>query len=114
MGWKNWDINLTLLEYQGKWYQTSDDMRQGYTVMQYFNVVIEVTGNEFNVIKDRYNGQTSNQNPFADLFRVQLFTLGKTLYDLPKFTKSPSGRGELKYKDNGDLYEEQFEVRNDL
>ena len=107
MGWQNWNVEMTLLCYRDKWYRTTDDMQQGRSVLQVFDVVIEVTGNEFTVTKDRYSGKTGTHHPYSDLFRVQLFTQGKTLYDLPEFTKSPSinGYSVIGYKDNGDLFE---------
>ena len=98
---------MTLICYQGDWFRTTDDLMQGRTVMQHFDIVIEVTGDEFNVVKDRYRGQVGRKHPATDLFRVQMFALGKTLYDLPEFHKSANygGGSELGFKDNGDLFE---------
>ena len=107
MGWKNWNVDVTLLCYRGEWFHTTDDMDQGRSILSYFDVIIEVTDNEFTVIKDRYYGNTGKNHPTADLFRVQLFALGKTFYDLPEFRKSASitGYTVLGYNDNGELFE---------
>ena len=107
MGWKNWNVDVTLLCYRGKWFHTTDDMCQGRSVREQFDVIIEVTGDEFKVIKDRWSGQAGINHPNGDLFRMQLFVTGKTFYDLPEFTKSPSinGWSELGFDDGGNLFE---------
>ena len=98
---------MTLLCYHGSWFHTTDDMSQGRRISQLFDVIIEVTNNEFNVIKDRHRGLTGTEHPNSALFKVQLFTSGRTFYDLPQFTKSPSHSGGtvIGYKDNGDIFE---------
>ena len=107
MGWKNWKVDVTLLCYYDKWYHTTDDINQGRSVFMEFDVIIEVTGDEFRVIKDRRHGYTGTNHPNMDLFRMQLFVQNKTFYDLPEFTKSPSidGWSVLGFEDNGDMFE---------
>lgn len=106
MGWKNWELDMTLLLYRDKWYRTTDDMKQGRMILQVFDVVIEVAGNRFNVIKNRYTGECG-EHVVSDLLRMQLFAAGLTFDDLPEFTKAPYSQSTsvIGYKDNGDLFE---------
>ena len=108
MSWEDQNSEMTLLCYQGEWYRTIDDLRRGFSVMQYFDIVVKVTGNKFNVIKDRHTGVTG-RGIFSDVLRMKLFAQGKTFYDLPEFTKSygikRGAASVLAYRDNGDLYE---------
>lgn len=105
MGWKNWKVDMTLLQYKGEWYRTTDDINQGMSITQHFDIVVEVKDNEFNILKNRHGA--IGDGAFSDLFRMQLFAIGKTLEDLPEFTKSSRYHNEIVfgYKDNGDLFE---------
>jgi len=104
MGWTNWNVDFTLLKYRDEWYRTTDDLHQGYTITQYFDTIVEVTGREFNVIKDRRTGITG-PGQFDKMLIMKLFTLGKTFEDLPTFTKHPGPGGVIGFNDNGDLIE---------
>jgi hypothetical protein len=103
----SWNVELTLLKYRNEWYQTTDDIHRGRTLMQYFDSVVEVSGDKFNIIKDRESGITG-LGEFGALLRMKLFTLGITFRDLPRFTKHPAyipADTVIGYKDNGELFE---------
>jgi hypothetical protein len=100
---------FTLLQYQGKWYRTTDDIRFGTNIVQYFDtVIVFITDEKFTVIKNRFSNNLGG-GYLSDLLRMKLFVTGKTFEDLPTYshakTQHPDRTPSFGYKDNGDLFE---------
>jgi len=77
---------IVLVELHGDWYQVADGSRVDLRTMQFFNKVVEVENNVYNVIKNR---ESRDGTGLIDMLKMKLFANGKTLVDLPLFINDP-------------------------
>jgi len=96
---------MFLVNYKGTWYRSEDGF-DGNTnrVIQFFDMVVEVTGTEYNVVKNRWTGETGTTG-MSDLLKVKFWTEGKNFEQLPYFITYPDTRGPLSlaYDENNNL-----------
>ena len=95
-----------LVKYQGQWCRVVDFILPNHN-LQWFDKVIKIIDNEYVVVKDRYTGITGKSGS-TDLFVMKLFTLGKTIDELPLLMPTPWQHGaepEIYFDVNGEKFE---------
>jgi len=95
---------MLLIEYDKQWYRTEHE-GLSHWAMSHFNMVIKTdeTYKEFNVLKNRYTGETGIEEGITDLMRVQMWTEGKTIKDLPLFIDDHlPGKGPYGFREDVD------------
>lgn len=96
---------LILVELRDQWY-CAKHKKFSPRELQFFDTVVIVEDDKYTVIKDR-NGNRRGHDGFLDLMKVKLFAEGKTLMDLPTYSKDivkySNGPFNLKMDDDGNL-----------
>lgn len=94
-----------LVEFREQWYRVEDDQNLTSRSLHFFDKVVTIKDNNYNVIKDR-RGNHQGHTGMIDMLIVQLFADGKTLYDLPLYyedVSQPYGPLNLHFDDEGNL-----------
>jgi len=78
---------MILVELHKQWYRVESPVLSIRT-RQFFNIIVNVNGNEYEVLKDRTADRTGKSG-IIDMLKMKLFADGKTLNDLPMFIDKP-------------------------
>lgn len=103
-----------LVEFRGQWYRVEEGTKVTGRSLHFFDTVVILDGNSYNVVKDR-RGNRQGYAGFLDVLKVKLFAEGKTLADLPKYYEEtgelPGGPLNLHMDHEGNLV--AMEMPND-